>query len=273
MTSIHFKNVWVLFFWLIYFNIIPIVVFSQNQIWHFGERAGIDFNTSPPTNITTGQMIAQEGCSSISDNRGNLLFYSNGVRVWNRNHTIMPNGNGLMGDLSATMSCLIVPKPGDTTQYYIFTLDELAGSAGMRYSIVDMTLNGGLGDVSSKNVPFRTNMTEKMVALRRCDGNVWIISHQWNSKNFYADLLTPSGFSPTVTSSVGTTHSGGAQGVVNAVGHMAISQQGDRLAIAMRDGNIFEVFDFDEATGVVSNPITLNSSNYYRSYGVGVLAG
>ncbi len=250
------------------FFLISFSLSAQNQVWHFGEQAGIDFNTSPPTNITTGQMIAQEGCSSISDNRGNLLFYSDGVRVWNRNHTIMPNGNGLMGNLSTTMSCLIVPKPGDTTQYYVFTLDELVGSAGMRYSIVDMTLNGGLGDVSTKNVSFHSSMTEKMVGLRLCNGNVWIISHQWNSKNFYADLLTPSGFNPTVTSSVGTTHSGGAQGVVNAVGHMAISQQGDRLAIAMRDGNIFEVFDFDESTGVVSNPITLNSSNYYRSYGV-----
>ncbi len=250
------------------FLVFSIALTAQNQIWYFGDKAGIDFNTSPPTALTNSQMYAEEGCSSISDQNGNLLFYTDGIKIWNRNHIIMPNGNGLMGNPSTSQGALIIPDPGDSNLYYVFSIDELAGANGMRYSKVDMTLQGGMGDVTTKNVLLHSSVAEKMVAVRRCDGNIWVISHEWNSNKFFADLITPVGISPTVSSSVGTSHTGGGRGVINAVGYMAISQQGDKLAVAMRDANLFEVLDFDFATGSVSNPITLNSPSFYRSYGV-----
>ncbi len=243
-------------------------VISQNNIWYFGDKAGINFNSNPPTVLTNSQMFAPEGTSVISDKNGALLFYTDGVTVWNRNHAIMFNGTGLMGNPSTTQGALIVPNPGDTSEYFVFTIDQLAGSNGMRYSKVDMSLQSGLGGVTSKNVPFHPSVAEKMVALRRCDGSIWIISHEWNSSKFFADLLTPTGFNSTVVSTAGSVHSGGGQGVINSVGHMAISQQGDRLAVAMRDASTFEVLNFNATTGVVSNPITLNNFRYYRSYGV-----
>ncbi len=258
------------FYPLILFLIIsiPVHLMAQEKIWYFGDKAGIDFNTSPPTALSNSLMFAEEGSSSISDQNGNLLFYTDGITVWNRNHSIMPNGSGLLGNPSTTQGALIVPDPGNTNVFYVFSIDQLAGSNGMRYSKVDMTLHGGMGDVTTKNTLLHSSVAEKMVAVRLCDGNVWIISHEWNSNRFFADLLTPTGFNSTVNSAVGSTHSGGSQGVVNSVGYMAISQQGNRLAIAMRDASLFEVLDFNIVSGVVSNPITLNSSNYARSYGV-----
>ena len=246
----------------------PSILFGQDQNWFFGYNAGLDFNTTPPTSITAGQLVSYEGGSGMSDTRGNLLFYSDGIKVWNRNHVQMRNGFGLLGHQSSAQGILIVQDPGDTNKYFIFTIAQLAGSDGMRYSIVDMTLQGGLGDISQKNVFVRNNLTEKITGIVRCDGNVWIVTHEWQSNRFFADLLTPSGLSAPVISSTGVIHTGGGNGIKNTIGHMKISPQGDKLALAIRDMDQFDVFDFDISTGIISNPLSLINSSYSPAYGI-----
>ena len=122
--------------------------------WYFGVNAGLDFFGGPPVAIYGGAMATTEGCATISDNNGNLLFYTDGVTVWNRNHQVMPNGTGLMGGISSTQSSICIPLPGSTLIYYLFTVAEIGGPNGFRYSIVDMSLQGGNGDVvaNSKNI-------------------------------------------------------------------------------------------------------------------------
>lgn len=244
--------------------------FSQNSnnVWYFGNYAGLDFNSGSPVALISGQLNTQEGCSSISDNSGNLLFYTDGMKVWNRNHIVMPNGTGLMGNSSTTQSALIVPAPGSSLLYYLFAIDDLGGA--MTYSIVDMSLASGLGDVTlTKNVLLHPNVSEKQSAVLKCDGNIWVISHESNTNTFFADLITTTGISPSILSSVGTSHAGGGGGgTYNTVGQMKISQQGNRIALALRDSGVFEVFDFDINTGVISNPISINPGAYSVAYGV-----
>ena len=64
-------------------------VFSQKQanIWYFGKNAGLDFNSGTAIPLTDGAMNTWEGCASIADPNGNLLFYTDGITVWNKNHT------------------------------------------------------------------------------------------------------------------------------------------------------------------------------------------
>src|SRR5436190_3972541 len=88
---------------------------DYNRYWYFGNQAGLDFATSPPTVLTNGMMSAFEGCATISDPAGVLQFYTNGSNVWNRNHTVMPAGTGLSGDGAATQTAIIVPAPGNPT--------------------------------------------------------------------------------------------------------------------------------------------------------------
>ena len=90
----------------------------------FGANAGVNFSTGNPAYIAGGQINTLEGCASISDPQGALLFYTDGSRVWDKNHTVMPNGTGLYGDDSSTSSGLIVPSPNNSNIYYIFTVDE-----------------------------------------------------------------------------------------------------------------------------------------------------
>lgn len=161
---------------------------NESQNWIFGYKAGLSFSADGAVQYITGStMDAAEGSACISDASGNLLLYTDGRNVYDRNHIIMPGGNylegtGLMGDTSATQAAVIVPRPGYPDIYYIFTVDEPhhqnaqtypapfngaysnpSGTVpqdddglnnGLNYSIVDLSLtgsNGSIGDVQLPN--------------------------------------------------------------------------------------------------------------------------
>lgn len=241
-----------------------LVYLSQAQslagrYWYFGNQAALDFNTTPPSALSNSAMSAFEGCASISDNTGNLLFYTNGKTVWDKAHVPMPAGNGLNGDGAATQTAIIVPFPQNPTKYYIFTVDTNGGPRGLNYSEVDMSLNGGNGDVTVKNVQLLTPVTEKLTAVRHANGiDVWVIVHGWNNNNFAAYIVTASGINTTpVVSSAGVIHGGLFS---NAHGYLKASPNAQKLACAIRGLRQCELFDFNNSTGQISNPVTLNFS-------------
>ncbi|WP_026463282.1 PD40 domain-containing protein [Adhaeribacter aquaticus] len=239
---------------------------KETSIWYFGIKAGLNFNKTTPAPLYNSQMATNEGCATIADANGNLLFYTNGVYVWNKNHLIMPNGHRLMGHRSSTQSALIVPKPGHQTQYYVFTTDLQSQAYGLRYSLVDMVRNDSTGEVIEKNMFMTSPVTEKLTAIKhQNDQDVWVLVHKWNSDAFVAFLVTDKGVSRTpVTTNIGTTHRGKGKG---AIGCMKASPDGKKVALAIwRDINQFEVFDFDNSTGKLSNRVTLGP--YPEAYGV-----
>ncbi|WP_296682881.1 T9SS type B sorting domain-containing protein [Flavobacterium sp.] len=234
--------------------------FSQKEaaIWYFGEKAGLDFNSGSPVSITNGKIITNEGCASISDKNGNILFYTDGSVVYNKLHQIMPNGSGLLGHKSSTQSAIIVPKPNNPYVYYIFTVDqplpdnvddnllndEDPPNNGLNYSQVDLRLDNGLGDISAneKNIHLITYNTEnseevnfkcseKITAVQHGDGiSYWVITHFLN--NFYAFKISNNGVSktPILSSTPLNVPIGGY--LSNAIGYLKISPNGTKLAIA-----------------------------------------
>jgi gliding motility-associated-like protein len=246
-------------------------LFAQNEanIWYFGNYAGMDFNPGPPVALTNGALTTSEGCASIADAAGNLLFYSDGKNVWNKNHVIMVNGTGLLGNASSTQSAIIVPKPGSNTIYYIFTVADFSNTDGLNYSEVDMTLDAGNGAVTAnKNVFVLNPVYEKVTAVAHANNqDIWVITHEWGNDAYQAFLVTSTGVNLTpVTSNVGTALTGSPPG--RACGYLKGSPQGDRLASANCGIDFFEVYDFDNATGVVSNAVYLPSPASSGTYGV-----
>ncbi|MCF6214176.1 MAG: T9SS type B sorting domain-containing protein [Flavobacteriaceae bacterium] len=231
--------------------------------WYFGINSGLDFTNAThsisPVVDTNGQLNTVEGCATISDISGNLLFYTDGSTVWNKNNAVMPNGSGLFGSSSSTQSAIIVPKPGNTNIYYIFTVDAQevqppASNHGLNLYTVDLTLDGGLGDVV--NTAGTLNVTnlltqpssEKITAV--LDANktdFWVITLKINT--FYAYKITAAGVDTAnpITSTFATNFSGDRRG------YLKVSPNGKFLASAnMTSG--FYLYDFDNATGIVSNP-------------------
>jgi len=159
---------------LIYLVLFSNIVFSQNEknnIWYFGNEAGIDLNSGTPTAITNGSMSAVEGCATLSDENGSLVMYTNGETIWNKNHNIMANGTGLNGSYSASQSGMILPSPAQNYQAYVFTIDYEGNSNGLQYSVVDMSLQMGLGEVITKNIPLVSPTTEMITATMHQNGS------------------------------------------------------------------------------------------------------
>ncbi|MFC2131046.1 T9SS type A sorting domain-containing protein [Bacteroidota bacterium] len=241
---------------------------KEVNIWYFGERAGLDFNSGNPVAILDGQINSNEGCATLSDRTGKLLFYTDGISVWNKNHEKMPNGTGLMGHNSSTQSAVIVLIPGSEYLFYIFTVDDKERSGGFRYTLVDLRMEDGLGDVvnSVKNVLLFAPSAEKIAAVNNHDcSGVWVISHEWNSNAFRAYLITNKGIDTIpVISNAGIKYEGS---VHNKKGYLKAHSDGSRLAAASGYTSTFEVFDFDNISGGISNPVRLSSSDW-EAYGV-----
>lgn len=223
--------------------------------WFFGRFAGLDFTTNPPTAIS-GSVNTREGTSSICDAAGNLLFYTNGDTVYTRQHQIMANGTLLGGSYSTAQSAIIVKKPGSADLYYVFTTDNCGGPDGLSYSIVDMSLQAGMGQVTIKNVQLYTPTSEKLAAVRHCNGSdFWIVSHKLQSDTFMVFLLTAAGVNPVpVKTAIGSIHYQFCGG-----GSIKLSPNGRRLAAALQNG-VLDVFDFDNSSGVVSNFIPIQTN-------------
>jgi gliding motility-associated-like protein len=283
-------------------------LYAQREagIWYFGVNAGINFNSGSPVALTNGMLITEEGCATFSDKDGQLLFYTDGSYVWNRNHQIMPNGYGLLGDSSSTQSAIIIPNPSNPNSYYIFTVDQPRqdgdGSQpnpdgkndGLNYSEVNMNLQGGLGDINpaKKNIHLITynpndtkeaefKCSEKISAVQHNDGiSYWVITHFLDS--FYSFKITKSGVqnSPVISKTNTLIPLGGY--LNNAQGYLKSSPNGKKLAISHAatkttnekspKGNVIRntgkafLYDFNNATGTVSNQVNLLSGE--NPYGV-----
>jgi hypothetical protein len=246
-------------------------IFAQNEFskWYFGDYAGLDFASNPPLVLTNGTLSTLEGVATMADGNGNILFYTDGLTIYNNSHVPMANGTGLFSNTSMTQAGMVVKQPGNSNLYYVFTV--LVGqnvNSGVRYSVVDMNLAAGMGSVTVKNVLLYAPTCEKQVAVRHCNGNdVWIISHEWNTSKFRAYLLTASGVSANpIISTIGETPSG--SNALQVVGHLKVSPDGKKLAMATATSSIpsslgdggFHLFDFDASSGIITNSLSLLSA-------------
>lgn len=247
---------------------------KQSNIWYFGNNAGVDFNTVSPSALLNGQTNSLEGTAVIADSSGSLLFYSDGVTVWNKNHQVMLNGTNLLGNPSSTQSSIVIPEPSNPNRYY-YLLTVNSGfdggniGDGLRYSKIDICLDNSKGGIISneKNIKIVDTVAEKITVTRHSNGiDYWILTHKFYSNEFWAVRLSSSGFVETVISAIGSTHTGDIAG---SQGQLKFSGNGEKIAIAASNGlDLLEIFDFNKTTGVVSNFQPLSRINNGSVYGV-----
>ncbi|MGF2412125.1 PKD domain-containing protein [Ferruginibacter sp.] len=242
---------------------------QQANFWYFGDKAGLNFNTTPPTALTNSQMSTTEGCSTVSDSTGNLLFYTDGVTVWNKNHQPMPNGTGLMGHESSTHSSIVIPKPGSATIYYIFTADadEHLYAYGYRYSEVDMSLNGGLGNITAvKNILLYAPCTEKLTAASHANGiDIWVITKELGNHTYRSYKVTCNGVDNNPVLSTVASISGNTLGYRS--GCIKVSPDGTKIASARGYEGKWDLLKFDNNTGVISDRILIPQPGAITIYG------
>jgi len=239
----------------------------QNNNWYFGRNATMSFPNanSPVVGPATSQLSTDEGSASISDIDGNLLFYTDGGTVWDANDNVMPNGSQIQGygyGGSSTQSCIILQKT-TTNLYYIFTVAE-SGNIPHKfsYTIVNMALNGGLGDVvvASKNVLISDSTTEKIAATYDCTttSRTFVLTHEFGSNKFISRALTATGLGAAITTAIGPVINNSGAGSDQGVGSMKFSVDGKKIAICNNTNPAsLDLYDFNKSTGAVSNRLDL----------------
>jgi len=229
---------------------------QSNNIWYFGDGAGLDFNPDPDNpDAPTPRPIEERhnqnipaGTTTISDETGQVLFFTDGASVWDLNGNIMENGDSIGGDNSASQSVLAVPIPDEQTLFYLFTTQESAnGTNEVSYSLVDIKAENqdGVGNVVTKNNFLFSPSTEHTAALNAGD-TTWMMFHELGNNTFRAYPVSALGIGPPVLSSVGSNH-----GFNSGVGAMKFNSDGDKVAVTISEGgcNKLEIFDFDQSTG------------------------
>ncbi|MEO8149452.1 MAG: T9SS type A sorting domain-containing protein [Bacteroidia bacterium] len=245
---------------------IPELLSAQRygNIWYFGDEAGIDFNSCNPVALTNGQNPGFEGTATICDSTGQLLFYTNSDNVWNKQHLIMSNGN-LVSASGSLSQVIIIRKPLSDSLYYIVTTELQASSLSLQYHIVDISLNGGLGGVISKNNVLNTGtITEQIGATRHSNGiDIWLITHEYGTNHFLSYLVTSAGISPVPVVSPCGSILIPAPSNMNARGEIKISPDGLKIAFNGNgtgnsdSSNVLQLSDFDNSSGLIFHPVSL----------------
>jgi PKD repeat protein len=241
----------------------PIAGTCTNWVW--STRCRLSFATGMPVAVGGTQNIAPETASQVSNSAGSLLFYSDGSQIFTAANTVMPNGTGIIGGNSAHTGSLILPVPGSTSTYFQFAVrqwEDGEQNDPLHYSVINMNLNGGLGDVASGfknlNIPLPgtpRRLIEGMTLIPQCNGtDWWLITHgadsinvnnDWN-KYIYVTPITSAGPGVSVAYSNGL---GGPGTNYSAWGALTASKDGSRLAVIEAKGERIGIYNFNRVTG------------------------
>ena len=242
---------------------VALSTFSQKEanFWYFGFNAGLDFTDCNPVAITDGKLSTFEGCSTISNGDGELLFYSDGTTAWNKNHNIMPGGTGLLGNSSSAQSALFVPNPINKNIYYLFVVGN-QNEPGFFYYTIDLNTNGGLGSVidgpEDLNNGSKASWTERVTAIQSNKSDeFWIISASLTTLHSYKVTKDGVDLSSLAISSLSTD--------IGTRGSLKISPDGSKLVITSQDNDCL-LYDFNTTNGIASNNRRINVSGG-NSYG------
>ncbi len=258
---------------------------QEGNNWVAGFKGGLNFSTDPPTDITTS--ICAKGASgmgvtqatgAISDCLGNLLFYTNGVDLWNRYHQLTPHGskmNNYTVSSGQGSNAAIIPYPGQDSTYLMFSMRYYY--EGVTVNKIKLQLDSGRGDVDT-TYPIHFFSQKSYFAswefkyIKQSDSLYWIINiirTKTNNSNYYSDSLLycyrvdKNGVD---TVPVITTLNNGMQS-----SFVDVSNKGDKLVL-YGEQNQFSgykpfvpavtIYDFDKNTGKISNPGDLLLTKY-----------
>ena len=238
----------------------------------------IDFSSGQPVSSWNYlQMNFGSTNASICDKNGNMLFYTNGVFIANAIGDTMLNGSGLNPSyytnlysyegLFVPQGDVIIPFPSDSNKYYLFheTIDYTFLVFNLYYSVIDMSLNGGLGAVISKNNIYYNNDS-----IINCCSSVckhangrdwWIINHQFNSNRYIKFLVTPFGIQDTLIQDIGKVMNN------SGAGQSVFSPDGNKFAMYNTEDDL-DLMDFDRCTGNFTNLIHVNINDTAGCAGV-----
>ncbi len=231
-----------------------------------GEGILIKFTESAVTvDFLEKDMNMRTDNGTMSDAEGNLLFYTNGCYIANAEHQVMMNGEGINpGNIHQSycargypmiQGVVILPALENPGLYHM--IHHRANNGNPYFSdilyrtLIDMSLDNGLGGVVDKNVPVLEDSlwSGYLTAVKHANNtDWWIINARGFSDSYYKILLTPEGFEVVDLQAIGIPSEIGSAGC-----QATFSPDGTKYVWYDQRRQV-QVFDFDRSTGQFSNP-------------------
>ena len=243
---------------------------KRNNIWAFGDSIGINFNTNPvsPFRSVSPAFTPPYYLSSICSKDGGLLFYTDGITMWNRDNFKLPKYNNWWPWYGNVLP-LVIPYVSNDSLYYIFGIDDEGDENGnsfkLQYVSTKMYNPGDIEeavyprppDIRSYYTTLLSNASHVLAGTGHCNQvDTWITTH--SPGGLYSFLITKSGVnpSPVVTPVSSAVLPNKRLNVSNS--NIKFSANGERLIIPDNDNDKIVVFDFDNQTGKFANPKVLS---------------
>jgi hypothetical protein len=248
-----------------------------NGVYYNGTK--IDFKFSPPQVTMFDIPFMLDATALICDSSGDLLFYTNGCQISNRNHERMANGDEInKGGAGYAQQCLdkypfsysvhqgvmILPWPGRAKKYILFHLhkpDPISRvyNENLKYTVIDMEEDGGLGAVIEKNHQvFQDTFCDMLTAVRHANGrDWWLVVPKYNDGRYFVFLLSPEGISGPTVQDIGAPIPHSSWG-----GQAVFSPNGKKYVNMSYLGGL-QVFDFDRCSGNMKS--VFHSDNFIFS--------
>jgi hypothetical protein len=239
--------------------------FNRTRNWHFGYGTGLFFTLDSifqvPSNFNTS-----EASSVHSDINGNLLLYSNGEKIWNANHEIIPNGILSLGHNSSNLGSVFVFHEDNPDNIYLFNTN-FNQSTNKEFSINLILFEEDTFRVIFKDSVVLNNVCEPIAVVKADNGkDLWIIVHEFGTNNLYSYLLTEKGITscPVVSQSfstpIGSPHAAFFSMVFSSDGkYMARTNTNQDFSITKR----VELYSFHLGNGKLQFLYSLESVNYF----------
>jgi hypothetical protein len=261
-------------------NLISFTVNAQNRnnVWTFGDSTGIDFNNSGNIQPINSASLSRGSCVSICDTNGQLQFYAHTMNhpLWSQGYTqltavheangnLMQSGDSIIGEGWAH-ELTIIPKPGSSNLYYLFSIGIVFNPKGFYYSTIDMNANGGLGAVVQKNIQLNSfRNADCVTAIQHGNGRDWWVISKYSDNStttnrFYLYLVTPDTISLSSIQDMSNALNGDLH-------HLCFNSTGSKLMQSNRAGFLCD-YDFDRCTGIISNQSIIypeQQSNFSRN--------
>jgi hypothetical protein len=245
---------------------------NRNSVWCFGDSAGIDFSNLGSPQVFSSSLDTRGSCASIADTSGMLLFYGqtrasngdNSTQLFNSSNSLISNGDSIFGQ-GWYHELLILPFPGNDSLYYLFSIG-VSSVYGLKYCVIDMKANGGLGEVIQKNIQLQSlPMVDCLTAVKHGNGrDWWLIFRRWDpftfdpNNEFHSYLITPMGITDYNVQMIGVSHRSNQ-------GELKFSPNGNKL-LNTTGLDLLELFDFDRCTGVLSSPNVIHPAGNNMNY-------
>jgi hypothetical protein len=238
--------------------LLSLIAVAQHQAdnWVFN-HAGLRFFNDSVEVLEYDLSSYPRSTGSMSDESGNLMFFSDGINIYDKNKGVMYHGYNLCMDENLYVHrAIVIPKPESDSLFYVFSLSSDIGNpnSGLYYSTVDISQREGMGEVIQKGTKILDSVANKVTAVyHKNNRDIWLITKKKRSNVYYSHLVTNMGIADTaVISTVGYIPR------FESFGMLSASPDGSKIVCSYDDwfdGKGFDLFEFNNETGELLNPI------------------